>query len=255
MMKKPTAALLAATLALLPGLTGHASAQENTAVQIQGKYVMGYTMIPLRVVSTALGAEVKWDHKTFTAWITKDDIEIKLPTNSASVEVNGEGLLMDTRSRLEGGVTYVPLRFVAQTLGGTVSWDASTGTASAALGDRKVAISTQLGTRFPAITASRINALVKAANESADLSAFKQVRTHFRPYFTDGCINKLIQRKGAEVALQFDSKPYTSFYEGEGYGSISQLGISSNTIERTIMVRCIDGVWKAEEISYTILSS
>ncbi len=258
MTKKLTLALLASALLLTAAVPGRISAQENTPEQIQGKYVQGRTLIPLRAVSAALGAAVRWNQATFTATITKEDTEITLPIHSDYVTVNGESLPLDARSRLEGGVTYVPLRFVAQTLGGTVSWDASTGTASASLGDRKVVISTQLGVRFPAITASRINALVQAANESADLSAYKQIRSHFRPYFTDAFINKLIQRNGASTKHKFVSMPYTYFYKGEGYGYISQLesprDAGGMNVERMILMRYIGGAWKVEDISYTLVS-
>jgi len=260
MTKKLTVVLLASALLLtVAAVPGQASAaQEASTEQVRGKYVQGRTLIPLRAVSTALGATVKWSQATYTAAISKEDTEITLPINSDYATVNGESILLDARSRLEGGVTYVPLRFVAKTLGGTVSWDASTGTASASLGDRKVVISTQLGERFPAITASRLNALVQAANESADLSAYKQIRSHFRPYFTDTFINKLIQRNGASTKHKFVSMPYTYFYKGEGYGYISQLesprDAGGMNVERMIMMRYTDGAWKVEEISYTLVS-
>ncbi|WP_186438329.1 copper amine oxidase N-terminal domain-containing protein [Cohnella terricola] len=258
MTKKLTATLLAAAM-LLPGASGLASAQEQTVAHLQGKFVQGRTLIPLRAVSESLGAAVSWNQSSYTATITKEDTTIVLPINSDYITVNGESILLDVRSSVDKGVTYVPLRFVAQALGGTVNWNASTGTASASLGDRKVVVGTQLGTKFPAMTSSRINALVTAANESADLSAYKQIRTHFRPYFTDTFINKLIQRNSANnTKHKFVSKPFTYFYEGEGHGYISQLESPADAggmnVERIITVRCIDGVWMAEGVDYSLVS-
>ncbi|MFC4598200.1 copper amine oxidase N-terminal domain-containing protein [Cohnella hongkongensis] len=257
MTKKPAAVLLASSM-LLSVFAGQISAQKQTVTQVQGKYVQGRTLIPLRAVSESLGAAVEWSQSTFTATITKEDTEIILPIHSDSVTINGESILLDARARLEGGVTYVPLRFVAQTLGGAVSWEASTGTATASLGDRKVVIATQYGKKFPAIAASRVNALVKAANESADLSAYKQIRTHFRPYFTNSYINKLIQRNGVSTKHEFVSKPDTFFYQGEGHGYIRQFesprDAGGMNVERMIMVRYIDGAWMAEDIHYILVS-
>jgi len=258
--KKIMSALLAASLLLLPSLPGQTSAQEPLAIttRVQGKYVQGRTLIPLRAVSQALGAKVKWDQPTLTAKITKEDIEITLPINSDYVTVNGQSLLMDARSRLELGVTYVPLRFVTQTLGGAVTWNASTGTATATIGDRKVVIATQLGTKYPELTPTRLNALVKAANDSADLSKYKQIRTQFQPYFTDTFINKLIQRNGASTKHKFVSKPHTYFYDGEGHGYISQLesplDAGGMNVERMITIRSIDGNWMVEGIDYILVS-
>ncbi|WP_339322747.1 copper amine oxidase N-terminal domain-containing protein [Paenibacillus sp. FSL W8-0194] len=257
MIKKLTAGLLAAVVTM-SCLIGVVSAKENTIVQVHGKYVRGYTMIPLRAVSEALGATVTWSKETYTATITKNDTVITMPIHSHHATVNGQGQMLDAASSLDGGTMYVPLRFVAQTLGGSVSWDASTGTATASLDDRTVTISTQYGKTFPAMTAARINALVKAANESADLSAYKQVRTHFRPYFTDAFINKLLQKNGAVTRHKFVTKPVTRFYEGEGLGYIKQLESPNDTggmfVERIIDVRYIHGAWMVEDISYLLAS-
>jgi len=257
MTKKLTAALLAAFM-LLSGASGLVSAQEQIVANLQGKFVQGRALIPLRAVSQSLDAIVIWNQSNYTVTIKKADNTAILPINSDYITVNGESIQMDVRSSVERGVTYVPLRFVAQALGGYVNWDASTGTASATLGDRKVIVSIQVGTKFPAMASSRMDALVKAANESADLSAYKQVRTHFRPYFTDAFINKLIQRNGATTKHKFVSKPFAYFYEGEGHGYINQLESPADAggmnVERTITVRCIDGIWMAEGIDYTLVS-
>ncbi len=257
MSKKLTPVLLAASLMLLPVLSGQASAQESPTITapVYGKNDRGRILIPLRVVSEGLGAKVKWDKPTLTAKITKDNIEVNVPLNSNYATVNGKSVQLDAQTMIERGVTYVPLRFIAQSLGGTVTWNSSTQKATASLGDRKVVVNAR---QYPELTRTRLNALVQAANDSADLSKYKQIRAKFKPYFTDAFINKLVQRKNDVTKHRFVSKPYIHYYEGTGRGNITQLesprDAGGMNVERIITIRFVDGKWMAESIDYLLVS-
>lgn len=93
------------------------------------------TMVPLRAPMEALGATVEWDQEKKQAKITKYDPE--RPTMSpwvlftiGSKEYRATGIYkqMDTVAVAVGGRTAIPIRFAAEALGATVSWDASTRT-------------------------------------------------------------------------------------------------------------------------------
>ena len=86
----------------------------------------GRTLIPVRFVSEALGAEVDWDPETSKAVITYGEKEIILTTGSAEVQVNGDKQIIDCAPViLPPGRTFVPLRFVSETLEAEVIFDSN----------------------------------------------------------------------------------------------------------------------------------
>lgn len=81
----------------------------------------GRVQVPLRGIGEALGAEVGYSGKTVT--YTKDGKSIVLTLGSNMASVDGQSVTMDTVAKAVKGRTYVPLRFVSENLGETVSWD------------------------------------------------------------------------------------------------------------------------------------
>lgn len=87
----------------------------------------GATYGPLAGVSAALGAAGKYDAKTNTISIKKGNRLIILQPESKTAKVNGAKSAIVAAPILVGGVPYVPLRFVAESLGASLSWNASAG--------------------------------------------------------------------------------------------------------------------------------
>lgn len=89
----------------------------------------GRTLVPVRVVSEQLGADVDWDAETQRVTITTEEKTIILTIGSATALVNGvETALPDnvapTLAWVDGGArTMVPVRFVSEQLGADVDWD------------------------------------------------------------------------------------------------------------------------------------
>ena len=88
------------------------------------------TMLPVRYVAEALGAAIAWDGATSTATLTTADTEIKITVGASEAVVNGQAVKLDSPAFIENSRTYMPVRFVAETLGATVAWDAATSTAT-----------------------------------------------------------------------------------------------------------------------------
>ena len=88
------------------------------------------TMLPVRFVAENLGAAVAWDGAAGTATLTCGDIEVKITIGAKTATVNGEEKPLDAPAFIENSRTYLPVRFVAEALGGTVAWDGVTGTAT-----------------------------------------------------------------------------------------------------------------------------
>lgn len=81
------------------------------------------TLVPLRGVLEALGAEVTWDEKTSTVIAKKDGTEIELQIGKKTARVNKKDTELLTAPKISGERTLVPIRFIAENLGLNVSWD------------------------------------------------------------------------------------------------------------------------------------
>lgn len=86
------------------------------------------TMVPLRVISESLGAEVYWDGQSQTATIIKDDTVLSMSMNQKFAWVNNGQMPLDASVENRAGRTMVPLRFVSEQLGLQVNWNQSTRT-------------------------------------------------------------------------------------------------------------------------------
>jgi len=102
----------------------------NPSAQI----INGRTLAPLRGIFEALGLTVSWDGTTQTIVGTKDGINITLQINSNNATVNGNSVSLDVPAQILNGSTFVPVRFIADSLGVTVNWNAQ---------DRAVEITTK----------------------------------------------------------------------------------------------------------------
>lgn len=86
----------------------------------------GRTMIPVRFVAEALGADVEWDPATRTAIISKDGTTVEITIGQKNLKVTKDGktstVAMDTAAVNKDGRTSVPIRFVAEALGAYVDY-------------------------------------------------------------------------------------------------------------------------------------
>lgn len=80
------------------------------------------TMVPLRAIFEALGAVVQWNDETRTVTAAREDLEIKLVIDGPAYK-NGEAISLDAPAKIVNSRTFVPLRFVSEALGSTVTWD------------------------------------------------------------------------------------------------------------------------------------
>ncbi|MEQ8237429.1 MAG: stalk domain-containing protein, partial [Syntrophomonadaceae bacterium] len=85
-------------------------------------------LVPLRSVFEAIGSTIKWDQVTQTASISRHNLAIKIPINSATATVNGKAWKLDVPAQVAKQQILVPLRFVAESLGGCVGWDSDINT-------------------------------------------------------------------------------------------------------------------------------
>lgn len=89
----------------------------------QPKFVNSRTMVPMRKMFEALGAEVNWDSTTNTAIATKGDMTVQISIGSNIMHSNGVPIEIDAPAQLIKSKTFVPVRFISNALGAEVDWD------------------------------------------------------------------------------------------------------------------------------------
>lgn len=80
------------------------------------------TLVPLRTIFEALGANVEWEQSTQTVTATRDDITVTLTIGSDILYRNGEQVLLYVPAKLVGDRTLVPTRAVSEAFGAQVEW-------------------------------------------------------------------------------------------------------------------------------------
>ena len=84
------------------------------------------TLLPIRFIAEALGAQVEWNADLQKVTIRKADLLIELYLGQTTAYVNGQPVVLDVAAFAENNRTYLPLRFIAENLGATVLWDQPT---------------------------------------------------------------------------------------------------------------------------------
>lgn len=90
----------------------------------------GTTLVPMRTIFEALGADVDWKEENGVQTIiaTTEDTTIHMTINSKEFFVNGVSKNLDVPAQLMNDKTMVPLRAISESLGCGVDWDQETKT-------------------------------------------------------------------------------------------------------------------------------
>jgi hypothetical protein len=106
------------------------SAQNPITVTLNGNPVnlnpppverAGRVFVPLRGVFERMGATVVYDNGQINATGRSHNISLTIGSNQAIVD--GQTQMLDVAPFIIGASTYVPLRFLSQSLGAQVNWD------------------------------------------------------------------------------------------------------------------------------------
>jgi len=85
----------------------------------------GRALIPIRAVVEAMGGTVGWDAVAKTVVLTHGNDIIKLTIGSDTAYINETAQTLDTAPIIIKDVTMLPIRFVAESFGFKVDWDAA----------------------------------------------------------------------------------------------------------------------------------
>jgi len=137
------AVFFVATMFLMMSFTPNAYAfgGESISVILDGRWLTfdrppvmesGRVLVPLRAIFEALGAGVQYLPETAEIIAVKPDTltVIQLRVGQSVAYKNGVAVSLDVPARVIDGRSLVPLRFVSEALGASVSWDEITSTVS-----------------------------------------------------------------------------------------------------------------------------
>lgn len=97
-------------------------------VKVEKPYVVGegVTLVPLRVITEAFGADVNWIESTQSIELSYPGTKITLQIGNPIAEVNQKAQVLLSAPELTGDYTMVPLRFISETFGAKVTYDEQT---------------------------------------------------------------------------------------------------------------------------------
>ncbi len=84
------------------------------------------TLVPMRAIFEALGAEVSWEQNTLTAIATNGNVQIEISIDSPIMYKNGQEIALDVPARLISDRTMVPVRAISESFDASVEWDGET---------------------------------------------------------------------------------------------------------------------------------
>lgn len=88
----------------------------------------GRTLVPLRLIFDAMGAEVKWDDTDKSITSSLADRTVVMKVGEQTMTKNGETVALDVPPVIMNGRTLVPVRAVAESFDADVRWDAESKT-------------------------------------------------------------------------------------------------------------------------------
>lgn len=133
-MKKISVSLLSLAL-LTSGFSSVQAAEKASTIWLNGEQIQfsnsasivekGVTLVPMLPLLEKLGVKVNWNGATQTVNGTKNGLSLSLKIGIADATVNGKTVKLGVSPKQVREVTYVPLRFIAETAGYQVAWNQS----------------------------------------------------------------------------------------------------------------------------------
>lgn len=83
----------------------------------------GRVLVPVRGVFESFKATVNFDEQTREIYAVKGETTVWLKIGSKQAKINDQIVILDSPAKIKNGRTFVPLRFIGESLGCLVEWD------------------------------------------------------------------------------------------------------------------------------------
>ncbi len=113
-------------------VVGSLVAEKEVTAYLNGKQINfdvppiienGTTLVPVRAIFEAMGMAVDWDNETSSVIAEGNGNKLILPVGNNTATVNGKDYILNVPAKIVDGRTLVPVRFVAESVGGNVDWN------------------------------------------------------------------------------------------------------------------------------------
>lgn len=84
----------------------------------------GRVLVPFRGIASSLGANVEWNETERKVTLTLNEKKVELVIGSDTAVTNSGIIKLAVPAKIINGSTYVPLRFVGESMGAKIDWDA-----------------------------------------------------------------------------------------------------------------------------------
>ncbi|MDO4301947.1 MAG: stalk domain-containing protein [Clostridia bacterium] len=173
--------------------------------------IEGRTLVPLRAIFEALGAEVEWDGETKQIMAFKDDVAVLMTVNSnvmtsGTVGGTAKDTNLDVAPTIINGSTMIPARAIAESFDCSVTWDSSTKTVKILSSDNK--ISKSADNKIGSITASVIEQVTEQITEPVTENVSLPINTD---EITQTAIKGYATIRRESYSNIFDGKPSTKW--------------------------------------------
>ena len=96
---------------------------EYVKFDVQPTIIEGRTLVPVRAIFEALGAEVDWNGDTRTAVSSKGDTKVSVQIDNNVMKVNDADVVLDVPAQLIDNRTLVPVRAISEAYDCYVDWN------------------------------------------------------------------------------------------------------------------------------------
>ena len=127
-------ALLAVLMAMLGGQAAMAAGGPTT-IWVPRLEEQGRLLVEMRVTMEQLGYAITWTPAEERVDAVRGDLTVTMWMDEPEALVNGESVMLDVPPRLMWDRTFVPLRFVAETVGAEVEYRGDTVLVVGPMGD------------------------------------------------------------------------------------------------------------------------
>ena len=100
--------------------------EEEVTLDVPAQIIGDRTMVPLRAIFEALGADVLWNAENRSITSTLGDVTIVITIDRKVMYKNGAEVLLDVPAQIVSDRTLVPVRAISESFGYKVDWDAKT---------------------------------------------------------------------------------------------------------------------------------
>ncbi|HEX9061565.1 MAG TPA: copper amine oxidase N-terminal domain-containing protein [Clostridia bacterium] len=131
------AALSNCAFALDDGITVILNGERMVFTDAQPYIKDSRTLVPFRKIFEAFGMQVSWDGNKRQVLGKGNDTEILLTIDDTTAYVNNAKKILDVPAEITNSRTFVPLRFVSESVGADVQWNGGTKTVTINYGLKK----------------------------------------------------------------------------------------------------------------------